>query len=205
MSGLLTVSPLALATVWCARFYQAEPAPVVGTAKHPVPLCLTSVLPPSERRDPSPARTLLPGLCSYGHMCQSRMALPCFGYSPRSRSLCRLRPAPAATGTFLTLFCESFLEYQGPCPGGSPECACLFLPPSHRPSPRNNRVSFPQLPSKRFHDGSISRLQPFLYVLVSKFARLPDRSYRSGSSLLGSQGFYPSRTCFVASACIGYC
>jgi len=72
VSGLLTTSSLALATVWCARFYQAEPAPVVGTAKHPVPLCLTSVLPPSERLDPSPARTLLPGLRSYGHMCQSR-------------------------------------------------------------------------------------------------------------------------------------
>jgi hypothetical protein len=72
MSGLLTTSSLALTTVWCARFYQAEPAPVVGTAKYPVPLCLTSVLPPSERRDPSPARTLLLGLRSYGHMCQSR-------------------------------------------------------------------------------------------------------------------------------------
>src|SRR5260370_34303405 len=50
----------------CARFYQAETAPVVGTAKHPESLCLMLALPPSARRVPSPPRTLLPGLCSYG-------------------------------------------------------------------------------------------------------------------------------------------
>jgi hypothetical protein len=60
-------------------------------------------------------------------------------------------------------------------------------------------------PSKRFLDGRLSRLQPFLYVLVSKFARLSDRSHHRSSSLLGGRGFYPSRTCFVSSACIGYC
>ena len=47
---MLTASSLALATVCCARFYQAEPAPVVGTTEHPVPLCLTLVLPSSGRR-----------------------------------------------------------------------------------------------------------------------------------------------------------
>jgi hypothetical protein len=31
--GLLIASFLSLATVWCARFYQAEPVPVVGTTK----------------------------------------------------------------------------------------------------------------------------------------------------------------------------
>src|SRR5215469_2377 len=40
LNGLLMTSSLSLATVWYARFYQAEPAPVVGTTKCPGPLCL---------------------------------------------------------------------------------------------------------------------------------------------------------------------
>jgi hypothetical protein len=41
---------------------------------------------------------------------------------------------------------ESFLGYQGPCPGGTSECLCLFLPPSHRPSPPRKWVGFPHFP-----------------------------------------------------------
>ena len=40
VTGLPTTSFLALATVWYARFYQAEPAPVVGTTKCLESLCL---------------------------------------------------------------------------------------------------------------------------------------------------------------------
>ena len=49
--------------------------------------------------------------------------------------------------------CESFLGYQGPCPGGPSECLCLFLPPSHRPSPTSNWVGFPLIPSNDFTTG----------------------------------------------------
>src|ERR1035438_8216726 len=42
-----TASSLALATVWYARFYQAEPAPVVGTTKCPESLCPMLALPSS--------------------------------------------------------------------------------------------------------------------------------------------------------------
>src|SRR6202035_5961857 len=73
-----------------ARFYQAEPAPVVGTTKCPESLCLMLALPPSERRVPPPPRTLLLVHRSYGLMRQSRVALPYFGSWPRSRSLRRL-------------------------------------------------------------------------------------------------------------------
>src|SRR6266404_7663467 len=62
-----------------ARFYQAEPAPVVGTTKCPESLCLMLALPLSGRRVPPPPRTLLLGLCSYGLMRQSRVALLYFG------------------------------------------------------------------------------------------------------------------------------
>ena len=75
-----------------ARFYQAEPAPVVGTTKCPESLCLMSALPSSGRRVPPPPRTLLLGLRSYGLMRQSRVALLDFGFWPRSWSLRRLLP-----------------------------------------------------------------------------------------------------------------
>ena len=67
---------------------------------------------------PPPAETLLSGHRSYEHMCQSRVALLCFGSSPRSRNLCRLLLAPAAIRIFSTLFCESFLGCLVPYPGG---------------------------------------------------------------------------------------
>ena len=87
----------------CARFYQAEPAPVVGTTKCPESLCLMLALPPSGRRVPPLPRTLLLVHRSYRLMRQSRVALPYFGFWPRSRSLRRLLPAPAATGILPTL------------------------------------------------------------------------------------------------------
>src|SRR6266446_6676299 len=52
-----------------------------GTAKCPESLCRMSALPPSGRRGPPPARTLLPGHGSYGLIRQSRPALPYFGLS----------------------------------------------------------------------------------------------------------------------------
>jgi hypothetical protein len=58
-----------------ARFFQAEPAPVVGTTKCPESLCLMSALPPSGRRVPPPPRTLLLVHRSYRLMRQSRVAL----------------------------------------------------------------------------------------------------------------------------------
>jgi len=50
--------------------------------------------------------------------------------------------------------CESFLRYQGPYPGGPSECLCLFLPPSHRPSPSSEWGRLPACAVKRFHDGT---------------------------------------------------
>src|SRR3984893_3718512 len=138
-------SSLALATVCDAWFYQAVPAPVVGTTKHPVPLCLTLVLPSSGRRIPPPAETLLSGHRSYEHMCQSRVALLCFGSSPRSRSLCRLLLAPAAIGIFSTLFCESFLGCLVPCPGGPIGCMRLLTSPMSSAFPLGGWVGFPLL------------------------------------------------------------
>jgi len=90
-----------------------------------------------------------------------------------------LLSAPAANGTFSTLFCESFPRCLSPYPGGPAECTCLVLPQRHRPSPTEKRVGFPLL--SREHDFSrtpISELQLFLYVQASEFVCLPGRSHR---------------------------
>jgi hypothetical protein len=68
--------PIPGSTVWCTRFYQAEPAPVVGTTKCPESLCLTSALPPSGRRVPSPPRTLLLVHRSYRLIRRSQSSSP---------------------------------------------------------------------------------------------------------------------------------
>jgi hypothetical protein len=81
------------------------------------------------------------------------LALLSFGYSPRSRSLGRLLPAPAADGIFPTLCCESFLGCLVPCPGGPTERMCLFLVPCHRPSPTGEWVGFPLLSATRLLAG----------------------------------------------------
>src|SRR5713226_2377510 len=129
-----------------------------GTAKYPESLCLTSALPPSGRRVPPPARTLLPGHGSYGLIRQSRPALPYFGLSlVRGVSAGCYHPLLPA-GPSRRYLCESFPGCLGPCHGGSAECTCLFLPPRHRPSPVHYQGRLPALfPSKRFHDGSLFR------------------------------------------------
>jgi len=163
----------------CARFYQAEPAPVVGTTKCPESLCLMLALPPSERRVPPLPRTLLLVHRSYGLMRQSRVALPYFGFWPRSRSLRRLLPAPAATGIIPTLSLQICHRMPGPLPRRSHR---VHLPVSSSVSSAFPRHSLGRLPvgirERDFSAGYFSRLQTFLYVQASDFARLPGRSYR---------------------------
>jgi hypothetical protein len=111
----------------------------------PESLCLMSALPPSGRRVPPPARTLLPGHGSYRLMRQSRPALPYFGLSlVRGVSAGCDQPLLLA-GPSRRYLCESFPACLGPCHGGPVECTCLFLPPRHRPSPVHYRGRLPAL------------------------------------------------------------
>lgn len=48
---------------------------------------------------------------------------------------------------------ESFSRCQVPYSGGTAGCSCLFLLLRHRPSPRKNRVGFPQNPLNDFKAG----------------------------------------------------
>src|SRR5438132_8621282 len=115
VSGLLTTSSLALATVWCARFYQAEPAPVVGTAKHPVPLCLTSVLPPSERLDPSPARTLLPVFAPMG-TCANPVDSPLLRFFTSFEESLQVATSPCYPRDLPDVMRRVFLQMPEPLP-----------------------------------------------------------------------------------------
>src|SRR5580658_8843878 len=161
------------------------------TTKCPESLCRMSALPPSERRVPPPARTLLLGHSSYRLIRQSRSALPYFGLGlVRGVSAGCDQPLLPA-GLSRRYLCESFPGCLGPCHDGFAECICLFLPPRHRPSPVHYRGRLPAFP--RRNDSRripFSRLQPFRYVQAPKFVRLPDRSYRCDLSSQGSRGFY---------------
>jgi hypothetical protein len=89
---------------------------------------------------------------------------------PRSRSLCRLRPAPAAGGTFPTLSLRILPCVPGPL---SRRSRGVHLPVSSSTSsafPRTlSRSASRVSPSKRFHDGSLFRG-------CSHFVRLPGRA-----------------------------
>jgi len=177
-----------------------------GTTKCPESLCPILALPLSGRRVPPPARTLLPGHGSYGLIRQSRSALPYFGLSlVRGVSAGCYQPLLPA-GPSRRYLCESFLGCLGPCHGGSAECICLFLPPRHRPSPVHYRGRLPAC--LRQND---FMTDPFFETAAISLCSgpqvcLPPRSFLPLRLIAAEQPrlLRPSRTCFVASACIGY-
>jgi len=144
-----------------------------------VPLPNVGITPTGETCTPSPARTLLLGHRSYGLIRQSRLALPSFGLSLVQEVFAGCYQPLLPPGSSRRYLCKSFLGCLVPYPGGPTECIYLFLPPCHRPSPREVWVGFPLLSANTtFLRGVFSRLQTFLYVQASEFARLPGRSYR---------------------------
>jgi hypothetical protein len=102
-----------------------------------------SVLPPSGRHVPSPLRALPLIHRSYGLMRQSRVALLYFGFWPRSWSLCRLLPVPAATGILPTLSLQICPRMPGPLPRRSHR---VHLPVSSSVSSAFPRHSLGRLP-----------------------------------------------------------
>jgi hypothetical protein len=86
------------------------------------------------------------------------------------------------------------------------ECICLFLPPRHRPSPVHYRGRLPACPRRndfttdRFFETAAIPLCSGPQVCSPPRSFLPLRLIGAGQPRL----LRPSRTCFVASACIGY-
>src|SRR5215469_13814782 len=136
-------------------------------------------LPSSGKRASFPARTLLLGHRSYRPIRQTRWALLSFGYSPRSRNLCRLLPAPATPGFFPTLFLRIRPVMPEPVPRRVPLSASAWFFPNVFGLPKKEIWSASRFfPRTRFSAGLLSRLQLFLYVQAPQLACLPDRSYR---------------------------
>jgi hypothetical protein len=159
-------------------------------------------------REPCPPtlpRTLLPVHRSYGLIRQSSVALADFGIAPRSRSLCRLLPAPAATWIFLTLFCESFLRCLSPYPGGRLSALAWFFLNLHRPSPSFDWVDIPA--AFREHDFPRVGLRGCSYfVMFTPPSLLASQIVPTAASFLAGQPrlLSPSRTCVVTFARIGH-
>ena len=174
----------------CTGFIKPATHAGVETAKCPESLRPLPVLPPAGRRIPPPERTLLLRHRSYGLMRQTHLALPSFSFSPRSGSLCRLLPAPAASGFFPTLSLKIFPEMLDPVPRRSHR---LHLPVSSSVSSAFPTKRLGRLPASfreyDFSRGEVSRLQIFLYVQASQFARSPGRSYRSADRHWAARAF----------------
>ena len=161
------------------RLRVRPPQCIDETAKCPEPLCPMTVLPhrgdvhTASCEDITPRSSLL----------RTHSPIP-DGSSilrpwPRTRSLCRLLPAPAASGIFPTLSLRIFPRMPGPLARRSRE---VHLPVSSSASSAFPNRGLGRLPATtREYDFSrkrFSKLQTFLYVQTSEFARLPDRSYR---------------------------
>ena len=176
-----------------------------GTTKCPESLCRMSALPPSGRRVPPPAGTLLPGRGSYGLIRRSRSALLSFGLSlVRGVSAGCYQPLLPA-GLSRRYLCESFPGCLGPCHGGFVECTCLFLPPRQRPSPVHYRGRLPAFP--RQHDFTTDRFFETAAIPLCSGPQVcsPPRSFLPLRLIVAGQPrlLPPSKICFVASACIG--
>ena len=109
---------------------------------------------------------------------------------PRARSLRRLLPAPAATGIFPTLSLRIFPRMLGPLPRRSHG---VHIPVSSSVSSAFPQRGLGRLPASLreydFSRGVFSRLQTFLYVQASEFARLPGRSYRCAACRRAAETF----------------
>lgn len=101
---------------------------------------------------------LLGGRCPSFLALANSCANPISLFSPSVYSLLRevfagCHQTLLRVGSSRCYLCESFSGCQVPYSDGSAECSCLFLPLRLRPSPRNNRVGFPQDSAKRLHSG----------------------------------------------------
>ena len=101
--------------------------------------------------------------------------------------------------------CKSFLGCLVPYHGGPTECEYLFLPPCHRPSPREVWVGFPLRSANTTSRGGCFRgcRHFFMFrppsLLVSQV--VPTAAQRAAGQ---PRLLHPGTACFVASARTGY-
>ena len=162
--------------------------------------------PTGETQLPSPQRTLLLLLRSYGLIRQSQRPLLYFGSWPRWRSLGRLSPVPAARWTFPTLSPRIFPWMLDPIPRRFHR---VHLPVSSAVSsafPTRNWVGFPRIVRlKRLHAAADFGAADISLCSGLQFCVAPQVVPTAAHTAAGQPGLLrPGRACFVASARTGY-
>ena len=167
--------------------------------------CCRGYRPPTGRRVPSPERTLLLRHRSYGLMRQTHLTLPSFGFSPRSGSLCRLLPAPAASGFFPTLSLKILPEMLDPVPRRSHR---LHVPVSSSVSAAFPTKRLGRLPASfREYDFSRGEFRGCRYSFMFRPPSLlalqvvPTAAHTATGQ---PELLHPGISCFVTSARTGY-
>ena len=192
------------------RFYQADRHTAKKAAKCPEPLCPTSMLPPLGRCECHLLRGRYPSVTPPSSLLRAHVPLPLGSLLLRHlasfeeswqvvRSPCC---PPGASRRYLS---KSFLGCWIPYPGGTP-CAltCFFHDVIGLPQTEMGRLPAyaPRITTSR--GGRFSRLQIFLYVPASKFAR-PQIVPTAANTAAGQPGLlHPGLSCFVTSTRTGY-
>jgi hypothetical protein len=147
-------------------------------------------LPPSGRRVPPPPRTLLLGLRSYRLIRQSRVALLYFGLLASFAESSQVATSPCCHQDYPDVISANPSSDAWSHVPAVPQSAftCFFLCVIGLPLGRRELASR-FYPRNNFSAGVISRLQTFLYVQASEFARLPGCSYRCAYGHRAAEAF----------------
>ena len=202
---MLIASSPSLVTVWYARFSQAEPDPC--RRDHRVPrvalpdLGVTAVREtyPVSSEDITPRSLLLPTHSPIPS------GSPLLRLPPRSRSLCRLRPAPAASGIFPTLSLRILPQMPEPIPRRVPLSALAWFLLSVIGLPHETVGSASRfVPRTRFSTASFRGFSYF--VMFRPPSLLVSQIVPTAAAIAARQPrrLRPSRTCVVTFSCIGY-
>jgi hypothetical protein len=161
---LFATSSLSLTAVWYARFYQAEPAPVVGTTKCPEPLCPMSALPSSGSRTPGSSEDITPR----SSLLRTHSPIPCGSPFLRLLASCKeslqVVTSPCCHRDYPDVILRIFPVMLEPIPRRFAECTCLVLPHCRRPSPRGKVGRLPA--SFREHDFSRAAFRGCSYFVM---------------------------------------
>src|SRR5215467_8246142 len=112
-----------------------------------------------------------------------------FRFSPYTKGLCRLLPAPCCVKALPNAIAVVLPCVPGPLLQLLPRCCFPFLPLGHWPSPSKHGSALGILPSLLLRMASVLELQSFLYVTAHRFVRLTGSSYPY-TCVSGSRDFY---------------
>ena len=113
-----------------------------------------------------------------------------FRFSPYTKGLCRLLPAPCCVKALPNAVSVVLPCVLGPLLRLLPRCCLPFLPLGHWPSPYEQRVgAWRPYPHSYFGWRVLSELQSFLYVPARRFVRLTGSSYPHTSECRAAETF----------------